>query len=851
MIRLQSFSHLVSRYERPNQPWICGRVALGQPCRIGPDRGGHCQATFECRPQRKGDRWECTRPPSAGGKCVEGPHADGTCACAIPPCVPVRSQRSRRGQIARLAAATLLGLLAVFLGGDRAAKWLVEPGHLTAQHAGIQDCATCHTGFAAGPVAWLHAAVGDQTPAAAAKPCLACHDIGSHPLAAHGLSVATLTRLRADVVSGKGALPVVPTGAAGAAEPGAAAVPPLPTVAKEPLACANCHREHKGIDASLTVIGNAACQTCHVKTFASLADGHPPFNGFPFHRRERIIFDHAAHYNHDFGMADKSLVPTDCTGCHAMGPAGRAMVVKPFETACGACHTDQIRGKDAVGDKGIAVIGVPAFDLATLRKDGAAIGEWPDDAENPMTPFLRFLLSTRDDTAKDLATLGTVELGDLSDAKPDQVKAAEHIAWAIKGLLYDLSVKGPAAFAAAATGSDEPAVLAEAPAALVAGLPPDAIRTAEKDWFPHLADEVTRHREGKAVPMKGAKPAPKANGRASAAPAPKSESHASILGGGGGGGILGGGSAAPAPKAEDHGSILGGGRGGGSILGGGGGILGGGSAAPTPKAENQGSILGGGGILGGAAAPAPAPAAAPPAPAKPEPPKPVDGEQWAALGGGWYRLYYTLYYRPAGHADPFLRAWLDVSGSKARDDNGPAAKLFAALTDPAAPGVCAKCHSVDRAADGARVVQWFPRWPNREEHGFTTFAHVPHLNLFAMQGCKTCHQIDQQGDFAATYKKGDPNVFAASFKPIKRELCADCHVAGKAPDSCVTCHNYHIGRIPQAPGVPTMDTQHPMPQIPEPDEAAAPAPGKRADAGAGAWIASVRLADRAPAPVAR
>ncbi len=804
MIRLQSFSHMISRYERPNQPWICGRSAIGAPCRIGPDRRGHCQASFECRPRRNGDRWECTRPPSAGGRCVEGPRADGTCACPIPPCVPIRSQRSRRGQIARLAIATVLGLLAILLGGDKAAQWLVEPGHLSAQHAGIHQCETCHTGFAAGPVAWLHAAVDDQTPMAVAKPCLTCHDIGKHPLAAHGLPAGTLVKLREAIAAGK-PLRAFPTGAAGATGPDEAAVAALPAIAREPLACANCHREHKGVKATLTDIGNMACQTCHMNTFASLADGHPSFDGYPFHRRTRLIFDHANHFNRNFGQSDKALVPKDCTGCHAMGPSGRAMVVKPFETSCGACHADQIRGKAAVGDKGIAVISVPALDLQTLREKGAAIGEWPDDADATMTPFLRFLLSRKGDAANDLATLGDATLGDLTEAKPDQIKAAERLAWAIKELLYDLGFKGPIMIAEAALGADA-ARAAKAPPSLFGGLPPDTIRTAEKDWFPHLADEVARHRAGKRVPMKAPKAAPKKAAAPAPAPAP-SGGGASILGGGGGG-ILGGG-----------GDILGGGGGnpapapnGGGILGGGGGILG-----------------GGGGILSGAPAPAPAPAAQPPAPEKGEPAQPVDGEQWAALGGGWYRLYYTLFYRPVGHADPFLRAWLDLAGHQARDPNGPAAKLFAGLTDPAAPGVCAKCHSIDSTASGARAMQWFPRWPDREDHGFTTFAHVPHLNLFAMQGCKTCHQIDTKGDFAATYKKGDPSVFAASFQPIKRELCADCHVAGKAPDSCVTCHNYHVGRIPQAPGVPTMDTQHPSPFAPAgATPGPATSPGKRA-----------------------
>lgn len=91
---VQKFGYLDSHYERPNQKWVCGRTALGDPCRIGPDGKGCCQADFECKPRRDDDRWECTRPPIAGGECETGPLPDGTCCMTIPPCTPVRDRKS-------------------------------------------------------------------------------------------------------------------------------------------------------------------------------------------------------------------------------------------------------------------------------------------------------------------------------------------------------------------------------------------------------------------------------------------------------------------------------------------------------------------------------------------------------------------------------------------------------------------------------------------------------------------------------------------------------------------------------------------------------------------------------------
>ncbi|MFI4986159.1 MAG: hypothetical protein ACHQF3_01845, partial [Alphaproteobacteria bacterium] len=496
MARLQLFDHNASHYERPSQPWICGHAREGRACRLGPDRRGQCRATFECNPQQKDDRWECRRPASAGGKCAGGPLGDGTCASPIPPCMPVRSLLARRGQAVKLCLAVVLGFLAVLLGGA-GREWLAKPGPLSGSHAGVQQCGTCHTAFGGGPIGWLHAAFAPGDPGGQSKPCLVCHELGSHALAAHGMAgndLATLGARLQNTAAGEGS-----------AAPGVTpAAFTLPLQALGDIACTTCHKEHKGTHESLKRVSDDACQSCHALQFASLSKGHPAFRGYPFHRRTRVIFDHAAHYDRHFPKAKAGTVPAECTGCHAIGPVGRVILVRSFGTSCGACHGDEVRGKGTVGEKGIAVFTVPGLDLDTLRRHGAAIGAWPEEADGGLTPFMRLLLSADAAMAEDLARLGKVSLLDLSHADDEQIAAAERIAWAIKALYEDLRVLGPTAIGRAAASVLALAPDANAAADMIGALPLDVILAAERSWFPDLASEVALHRAGKPVPMPGA-----------------------------------------------------------------------------------------------------------------------------------------------------------------------------------------------------------------------------------------------------------------------------------------------------------------------------------------------------------
>ena len=154
-IQLQQTGHRESRYERPNQTWVCGWAADGRPCTLGPDRRGRCpaRAEAECAPRRDGDRYHCTRLDAFGGACEPGPLPDGSCCGPEPEhpvCQPRLSIRALRG---RLNLAVFIGAIGALLVGI-AGPWrleVVSPGELASVHRAFErpsdapnDCAVCH-----------------------------------------------------------------------------------------------------------------------------------------------------------------------------------------------------------------------------------------------------------------------------------------------------------------------------------------------------------------------------------------------------------------------------------------------------------------------------------------------------------------------------------------------------------------------------------------------------------------------------------------------------------------------------------------------------------------------------------
>ena len=197
----------------------------------------------------------------------------------------------------------------------------------------------------------------------------------------------------------------------------------------------------------------------------------------------------------------------------------------------------------------------------------------------------------------------------------------------------------------------------------------------------------------------------------------------------------------------------------------------------------------------------------PPPSARPPAPLEMDDAERRVTEGGWYRRdeTYTLYYRPGGHADPFLTAWLDATAH----DPAPAARaIFAQLSDPLAPGLCMKCHSID-ATKTTTVVNWQAARPQPNLHPFTFFKHAAHFSLMGDQGCKTCHALDPKSEYATAFGSNrNPAVFHSNFAPLNKNTCTNCHQPGAAGASCQQCHKYHTGTL-QTLRAPESDFKRP------------------------------------------
>ncbi len=704
---LQSIIHNRKLYDRPQDEWTCGRAAEGCPCIYGPGPKGECRATGQCLPAKKGDRWVCTRLISLGAACEPGPRPDGTCGCPVPPCQPQRSLRAQRGRLAWLTVSLALGLVLLAVWGRTREDWS-SPGPLTSQHtASAHRCTDCHV---ESPAFSLAAPLSSARIKQHNQLCLKCHDLGPHSDSPHGVSASELlgiARTQAPSATSR-SLALAAAHAAG---------PPAD------LACATCHREHRGADRNLAHLTDRQCQVCHQAPFAGFAAGHPEFAGYPYARRTRLQFDHVAHFQKHFSdVRAPAPGPTSCAQCHEPAADGRQMLVRGFAQTCAACHSGQIDGAGRAGAKGLVFFRLPDIDVATLAASGATIGEWPAYCEGGLTPFMRWLLEGDDAARAALATLGNLNLADLSRATAAQKAAAAQLLWSIKGLFANLVTQGqPVIMHRLGTG---------AAAGRTGQFSADVALAAQRAWLPNLLTEVAAHRRGETIPPVA--PAVARAASPSAAPVAATQ---------------------PAPVAADDDLLS--------------------DPAPVPPSP-----------------PVPAVVAAPPPATTLE----FDPAEERVATGGWYRLdeSYTLHYRPGGHEDAFLTAWLDGTVN----NPAPTAQgIFTQLAAPTAPGACMKCHTVDRTA-GATVVNWRAARPLPGVRPFTTFKHTAHFSLMGTQGCSTCHTLATGADYARSFGANRaPALFQSNFAPLRKDVCAACHQPAKAGESCQLCHKYHTGEM--------------------------------------------------------
>lgn len=327
MIDRSRFGHKVSTYERPNQPYRCGRGGMWKKiCWQGPGIKGRCGGEAECDPARIGDRWECRRPKRAGGSCADGPLPDGTCAHRHPPCAPRRNVRSMRAHVSLIAVLALLVFLIIGIDPRQASvvgASAIDAGNLTSVHAGFtrdQGCAACHTSHTRDAGSWLLSAFRSNDPS---ERCVDCHDFTGPAKLAHNM-----------------------------------AHPKRPDLAV--VSCISCHTEHRGAAAKIARVPDFACANCHQKSFDNFVSGHPAFPAqYPYAQPGTIYFDHAKHIKDYFTDPKRTKGPdrdakfaaeakTKCTACHSVENATREVKPKTYAQICAGCHNAQIAKRELV-----------------------------------------------------------------------------------------------------------------------------------------------------------------------------------------------------------------------------------------------------------------------------------------------------------------------------------------------------------------------------------------------------------------------------------------------------------------------------------------------------------------------
>ena len=343
-----------SKYERPNQNWVCGWACEGKPCRVGPDAKGNCRATFECKPAlelREGEtkgRYKCTRPKEFGGPCELGPQADGNCSRAIPRCQPKRSLRARRGIFTwSIIALTIAGLLIAFYSPARLE--FISPGKISSNHA-VTTCADCHSAAQKDPAKWSQAAFAAHPAPHQFAKLLAPHDKSMTQIDQSCLGCHALHNFH------------------------------QPNVAKD-LSCSACHLEHQG-SGRMPEPDSSNCNACHAdrdameasfakgqklpladfdyrpdhgeivfkaprpergytKVFSSFAVDHPEFQ---IHA-ENLKDPNTLKFNHRVHLGDSVRTKTggklDCLSCHKPDASGEYRQKTLFDVNCRECHSLQ------------------------------------------------------------------------------------------------------------------------------------------------------------------------------------------------------------------------------------------------------------------------------------------------------------------------------------------------------------------------------------------------------------------------------------------------------------------------------------------------------------------------------
>jgi len=419
-------------------------------------------------------KWQCG---NANKSCLQGPDNRGNCPSSSK-CQPRRRARTKIASAALWTTLFTLGAILIVFSNQH---WLslLSPGPLSSSHAHIENCATCHSAFNDEKIDWFAAATHASIEENDTKLCLKCHALGNTPTNPHNLANKQLL-----AISANAQLSELTNGSINQRF----AKANLDSTQNE-HSCNTCHNEHNRFE-NLTSTTDQQCVVCHKAQFTSFSTDHPEFKQYPFNRRTRIQFDHTSHISKHFTDKDYSdLAPTGCQQCHLPDSKGENMIVRGFDKSCASCHLDEIVGTNRATEKGLTIFTIPGLDLETLADNNITIGEWPEDAEDEVTPFMALWLKQMPGMTLTLKELKGIDLLDLSEASQKELLHVQALATSVKSIIYDLRMHGADGFIKHIKASTN--INSTDTMHLVGMLPPSLIKQWQRQWFPSMMKEST------------------------------------------------------------------------------------------------------------------------------------------------------------------------------------------------------------------------------------------------------------------------------------------------------------------------------------------------------------------------
>ncbi len=674
----------------------------------------------------------CSGEHQTANACALGPTSAGICRHEKVKCDPVTTVQLRCRRWKSLTFA--LGALVLIVGSYVWGQAFYKPGPLSTPHAQIlsgqfatASCAACHPQAKLSSLEWFLSG-HDESSASQSERCMDCHHATlprDFARTAHNLSEPRLQQIRDHSqkltnVSWNQWLP-------------------QPSFSNTDVACATCHREHAGADASLTILSDAQCQTCHANRFTSFAKDHPSWNAWPYTEDEPISFNHRSHGERHFpATRDEAGRAThfDCVACHAKTETGEFARTTDYATACGGCH-DKTLNQQA-GER------LDLFVLPSLLKPNRNIvGDWPMAAtgfyDGKVGPLARWLLrANREHQAVIQSLPGEGDYARINPEDSTHRQAAETLAVVIRDAMESMAKEGP--IPGLTRGSKNSDIENQQIRKILQGLSPQLIGDATQRWF-HSTHATVSNEEDQHAKK------PRFRMATARGPVVSDDDDILIDTSAGTVGLLSDPLSDVDPVLESTNSEADTDR------------------SVAPPARNQLAIS----------------LEHHPVTMQPE--------------GGWYvddtRMAIT--YRGHGHADPVLRAAIELAAGLP-----PESTIRRELLETGPAVACIQCHP--GAATVGSVV-WKPlQLTHHQDAVLTKFAHDPHMNLPNLADCKQCHSLDTDvgnADNASFMKSvslsslksatGSPHDFG----PMTKQLCASCHTNAAAGDSCIKCHLYH------------------------------------------------------------